>query len=176
MGTLSRFGSLAKSEAEKQYDILALISGPEPQRTAFEQLIIQQLAQMEGKFAIVAGKPEEKSREQTPSHIDYFNHLPTEVLAEKIQASKLIISRPGYSTIMDLAALGSKAIFVPTPGQTEQEYLGQYYLEKQQHFSMPQKKMDIKKALVKTESCEGFLQQKQEDLLPKAVSELLNSF
>jgi len=34
-----------------------------------------------------------------------------------------VISRSGYTTIMDLAVLEKKAYFIPTPGQNEQEYL-----------------------------------------------------
>jgi len=46
-------------------------------------------------------------------------------LEETILRSKLVVSRSGYSSIMDLEALEAKAFFVPTPGQFEQEYLAE---------------------------------------------------
>jgi UDP-N-acetylglucosamine:LPS N-acetylglucosamine transferase len=47
-------------------------------------------------------------------------------MADVMRASSVIICRPGYSTLMDLMVLGKKAIVIPTPGQTEQIYLGHY--------------------------------------------------
>ena len=39
--------------------------------------------------------------------------------------SELVLSRSGYTTVLDLAKLGKKAFFIPTPGQYEQEYLAE---------------------------------------------------
>lgn len=44
-------------------------------------------------------------------------------LEKAINQSKIILSRSGYTTIMDLSKLEKKAFFIPTPGQYEQEYL-----------------------------------------------------
>ena len=74
----------------------------------------------------------------------------------KLNESELIISRSGYSTIMDLSVLGKKAVFVPTPGQTEQEYLGHIFNENRQHLLMLQRDFNLKKAWKNSENFSGF--------------------
>jgi hypothetical protein len=105
----------------KTLDILALISGPEPHRSAFEKYAIEFLSEKPGNHCIVRGLPNETETLNLP--FPTFNHLGAADLREKILASRTVLCRSGYSTIMDLALLNAKAIFVPTPGQTEQEYL-----------------------------------------------------
>jgi len=75
-------------------------------------------------------------------------------LEKAINASDLVLSRSGYTTIMDLAKLEKKAFFIPTPGQYEQEYLAERLhfkgivpSAKQAHFSI--------KSLAKTELFTG---------------------
>ena len=80
---------------------------------------------------LVRGLPEENKKLQADQKsIEIVNHLSAEELNIAFQQSEMIISRSGYSTIMDLVKLGKKAILVPTPGQTEQEYLADYLMEK----------------------------------------------
>ncbi|MFT3909775.1 MAG: glycosyltransferase [Ferruginibacter sp.] len=76
-------------------------------------------------------------------NISVFNHLPASGLNELIQRSKLVVARCGYSTIMDLVALNQKAILVPTPGQTEQEYLARYLKEKKLFFTVEQENFSL---------------------------------
>jgi hypothetical protein len=120
IGPLSRL-DLRAPVPPKKYDILALISGPEPHRSAFEKYAIEFLLEKPGKHCIVRGLPNETEIPNLP--FPAFNHLGAADLREIILASKVVLCRSGYSTIMDLALLKAKAIFVPTPGQTEQEYL-----------------------------------------------------
>ncbi len=174
VGALSRFESPVK-ETEKKYDLLALISGPEPQRTMFEQVVLEQLKDMEGKFIIVSGRPGEASLSlpKGGTSIEYHAHLGAKELREKILEAKVVLSRPGYSTIMDLAALGSKAIFVPTPGQTEQEYLAHLYTNRGLHYSMPQKQLNIEHALKQNQRFSGFDAYSSGEELKKVVGEFL---
>lgn len=174
VGPLSRFEAAA-GETDKKYDLLALISGPEPQRTVFEEMIVEQLSAMEGKFAIVAGKPGEEAPEGLPKGVEYYSHLGADELRQKLLEAKVVLSRPGYSTIMDLAALGSSAIFVPTPGQTEQEYLAHLYTNRGLHYSMPQKQLNIEHALKQVGRFSGFKPQANGSELQKAVGEFLSS-
>jgi hypothetical protein len=122
IGPLSRL-TLAKATANKKYDILALISGPEPHRSIFEKYAIKFLSENPGNHCIVRGLPNETEIPNLP--FPAFNHLAAVDLQEKILASHTVLCRSGYSTIMDLAMLKANAIFVPTPGQTEQEYLAE---------------------------------------------------
>lgn len=133
IGALSRFSFLEfppKKEGwggvKNEFDICAIISGPEPQRTIFESLIFEQIEKHQLKAIILLGKPE-GSTSNTQHSALVFNHLPTKELQDYILKSKYVVCRSGYSSIMDLTTLGKKAILVPTPGQTEQEYLAEYH-------------------------------------------------
>ena len=127
IGPLSRFNQPAKSHNYK-YKYLAILSGPEPQRTIFEKLIIKQLIKEDEKCIIIGGKP--KGNDFIKNNILYFNHLNDLKFKEAIEESKHIICRAGYSSIMDLSILQKDALLIPTPGQTEQEYLAKYHKEK----------------------------------------------
>lgn len=138
IGIQSRF---EKQEIEKKYDFLAIVSGPEPQRTILEKGLIRALKDRKEKSLIVLGKPELNTSNQIGS-LTIKSHLDAKDLNTAISQSELIICRSGYSTVMDLAKLGKKAIFIPTPGQTEQEYLannfkdlGICYTQKQSDFN-----------------------------------------
>ena len=126
IGTLSRFNQKATTENE-DIDYLAIISGPEPQRSEFERIIIHEFKKLpKNKCAIVVGKPLSKKHESI-ENILYFSHLNSIEFFKLICRSKKIICRPGFSTIMDLSTLQKPAHFIPTPGQTEQEYLAKLY-------------------------------------------------
>lgn len=119
IGILSRF---QPKQLETKYDLLLLLSGPEPQRTLLENKLLLELQHFNGKILMVRGVFT-TSEMKAPSHFKIVNYLLSNELEEVINQSNLVIARSGYSTIMDLAALGKKAFFIPTPGQFEQEYL-----------------------------------------------------
>ena len=148
IGSLSRFNNKAPIKPqEKKINILAIISGPEPQRSIFEEIIISQLKKLNLKSVIVSGMPGNENPKNKFENLEIFSHLESKKLLEYILNSKIIICRPGYSSLMDLAALNKKAIFVPTPGQTEQEYLAKYLSDRKLFYSVKQKDLDIKKAI-----------------------------
>lgn len=122
IGPLSRFKKEENTNTVFEYENLAIISGVEPHRTAFEKKVIQKLRSIRGQHAIVLGKPAQNNSWQE-GNFHFFGFADTPTLARLIMQSKHIICRSGYSTIMDLHALGRTATFIPTPGQTEQEYL-----------------------------------------------------
>jgi predicted glycosyltransferase len=120
LGILSRF---QPKELEIKYDLLLLLSGPEPQRTLLENKLLKELQYFKGEILMVRGVLNNVSEIKAPGNIIILNYLLANELEEAINQSNLVIARSGYSTIMDLAALGKKAFFIPTPGQFEQEYL-----------------------------------------------------
>jgi UDP-N-acetylglucosamine transferase subunit ALG13 len=153
IGPLSRFSKTETNDHNTttfKYEFTVIVSGPEPQRTIFEQLILEQVKKSEKRGIILQGKPgKSKTINKVNKNIFLFSHLSARELEEIIRDSRLVISRPGYSTIMDLAVLGKQAVFVPTPGQTEQEYLAQYHKTKRHFFSMGQNEFDLETALEK---------------------------
>lgn len=131
IGILSRFDLFRSKNHNfpiKKNQILILLSGPEPQRTIFENIIVKRLSDIprEINCIVVRGLPDESD-----VLVDgWKNHLPADELFKLIMESEFVICRSGYSTIMDLVTLNKTALLVPTPGQTEQEYLATYMKEK----------------------------------------------
>jgi len=145
LGILSRF---KKYPAEKKYDLLVILSGPEPQRSIFEKLLLTQIKNFKGSIAMVRGLPATvmpltNGNEQ----VSIYNHLPASGLNELILQSENIVARCGYSTVMDLVTLQKNAILVPTPGQTEQEYLAAYLMEKKIFFTCKQENFSLEKSM-----------------------------
>jgi hypothetical protein len=153
MGILSRFCEgfdKAEKEDAKRVDILVIVSGPEPQRTLFEEIITRQLEETDYKAAIVCGMQQPCRIEHVPvSHasIDFYYHLPADTFRETMRNAGVIVCRSGYSTIMDLAELGLSAILVPTPGQPEQEYLAGSLSRQGFFHSMDQQNFNLQTAI-----------------------------
>lgn len=128
IGALSRFRLLKDICPDFEYETIAVISGLEPQRTLFEKDLIVRFKETKEKALIVQGQPQEKKIEQKAGNLTIISHLDSDELAFCLLGAKKIICRSGYSTIMDLSALNClhKTEFIPTPGQTEQEYLAEY--------------------------------------------------
>jgi uncharacterized protein (TIGR00661 family) len=141
IGPLSRFTE-PTGDREKKYEFAVILSGPEPQRTIFESLLVKEFKNKPYNVALVRGVTE-SDENYILGNIEVFSHLNTTALQEVIESSEVIVSRPGYSTIMDLAVLNKKAVFVPTPGQTEQEYLGKYLATKGIGIYQTQEKFNI---------------------------------
>jgi len=152
IGTQSRF---EKQETKKKYDFLAIVSGPEPQRTILGKGLINTLKNRVEKSLIVLGKPELSTSEQIGS-LSLKSHLNAKELNAAILQSELIICRPGYSTVMDLAKLEKKAIFIPTPGQTEQEYLAESFMREKICYSQNQSDFNFELALKESKNYNGF--------------------
>ena len=111
------------------YKYLIIISGPEPQRTIFEEKIFAFAKSSKEKILIVRGKPEEKKSIEENFNCTIYNHLTTAELEDAFNASEFIISRCGYTSVMEILALKKKSILIPTPGQTEQEYLAKHLMK-----------------------------------------------
>ena len=145
LGPLTRF---EKSNAEPKDDhLLVILSGPEPQRSILENKIFDQIVNYTGTATVVRGLPQEKNIIPSTNSIQIYNHLSTAELNNEMMKAGLVISRSGYSTIMDIAGLEKKSILIPTPGQTEQEYLADYLMKKQFAFSVSQEKFSLLKNL-----------------------------
>lgn len=133
IGPLSRFAGQEPSPSPwaGPWDTLALVSGPEPSRTRFENDLRRALQDVPGRHLIVRGMPH-LPLPDAPSAVEGTQtvpHLPTSDLAAALRGAGRIVSRGGYSSLMDFEALGlldSRCVLVPTPGQTEQEYLARH--------------------------------------------------
>jgi len=143
IGPLSRF---KKNNVEEiKGHLLIILSGPEPQRTILENKIIDQVVNYNGSATIVRGLPTEKNIIPSTNTIRFYNHLASDELNIESMKAEFVISRSGYSTVMDMAALQKKCIFIPTPGQTEQEYLGDHLMKKEFAFCVQQNDLSLLK-------------------------------
>ena len=145
IGLLSR---MYRIETETKYKLCIVLSGPEPQRTNLEKIILRELIQYKEPTVLIRGLPDQEDSIITnQNNIRVVNYMGTKELSLIIQQSEIIISRSGYSTIMDLLKLGQKAILIPTPGQTEQEYLADYLLSNKMSVALSQKEFQLTTAL-----------------------------
>ncbi len=158
IGSISRFNKGAV-RPEKLYQLLALLSGPEPQRTLLEEKLLSQLKHYQGKVMLVRGLPGVQTKAPIlAANVEMVNHLKASELQHVIESSEIIISRSGYTTVMDLYALESKAIFIPTPGQTEQEYLAEKLKRAKIVYSDNQDRFNLLESIDKAKSYTGFHQ------------------
>jgi hypothetical protein len=132
VGPLSRFAEAGRHEGENPLPAgfpsafcLVILSGPEPQRSILEEKLLAGFKRTGGAVVFVRGLPGEKEKtvKSISDQMVCMNHAADKHLIWLIRHSRLVICRPGYSGIMDLAVFGKKALVIPTPGQTEQEYL-----------------------------------------------------
>jgi hypothetical protein len=153
IGILSRFDFSEKKI--RQNRLLIILSGPEPQRTEFENILFSQLTHTTMSAVVLRGLPgTDLPAPYIREDIKIWNHLPSDALNELLNNSEYIIARSGYSTIMDLLTVKKNAILVPTPGQTEQEYLGKYMHEKKWMYSVAQKNFHLETTINAFEKAE----------------------
>jgi uncharacterized protein (TIGR00661 family) len=170
LGPLSRFHA---GRSNIKYKYLFVLSGPEPQRTVLEKKLINTASQLTGKILIVRGKPGEKDEPVASVH-NIKNHLTTPDMQEAFLQSEYIISRSGYTTIMELLSLGKKSILIPTPGQTEQEYLAKHLMQQQWSYCCNQDD-DLLYHIQQAEKFEYILPPAEEPLYGKVIDEFLRT-
>ena len=145
IGILSRF---ERTESIlKPGHLVVILSGPEPQRSLMENKIIGEIGNYAATATIVRGLPASENIIPSTNMIRFYNHLPSEELNREISAAEFVISRSGYSTVMDLFKLNKKSILIPTPGQPEQEWLGKWLDEKKMALVIRQNKFSLSSAL-----------------------------
>ena len=175
IGTLSRFSAPSGQRDVPlpcDYDIMVALSGPEPQRTILEEMVFEQLINSGLTGIIVRGLTEATEEFDLTEKIHVFSHLETAKMKEYILRSHIIICRSGYSSLMDLVTLGKNAILIPTPGQTEQEYLARYLREKKIYFSMPQRHFDLLYAIEMTRNFPGLVMSNDYRILEERIMEI----
>lgn len=145
IGHLSRLNPVAADI--KEGHLFISLSGPEPQRTLLEEKIIEQISHYAGTAVIVRGLPQASRFIPSTGDIRFYNHLDSHNYAAEMQKAQWVISRSGYSTIMDIAAMGKQSILIPTPGQSEQEYLSQYLQQKHWALAGNQDTFDLNQLL-----------------------------
>lgn len=171
IGPLSRLQKV--QAARMKYKYLFLLSGPEPQRTILENKIAALLTSIKENVLLVRGKPIEDTSITLPENCTVCNHLIINDLQQAIAESEFIVSRAGYTTVMEILSLQKKAILIPTPGQTEQEYLGKHLMQQQWCYSFKQEGEDYLFHLNKAQTFSFNLPQFPPSYLEKIVENII---
>ena len=170
-GLLSR---LIRADLQPEPGTLFIsLSGPEPQRTIWENRIVDEIAHYQGRATILRGLPGTGKHIPSTNDILFFNHLPSAEYGTKLEKAEWVICRSGYSTVMDLARMGKKAVLVPTPGQPEQEYLARHLSETGFAPFISQEEFSITKALQAGQRFEYRQFDHSGSSLPELVTDLI---
>ncbi|WP_396155708.1 glycosyltransferase [Flavobacterium sp.] len=124
IGPLSR---LERKNLPIKYDLMVVLSGPEPQRTLLEEKLKKEVLQFQGNVIFIKGIIEPEQKIEHEGKVTYYNFMISNEIETAFNESTMVLCRSGYTTVMDLAKLGKKAFFIPTPGQFEQEYLAKRF-------------------------------------------------
>lgn len=179
VGPLSRFdevagGLKAGSLNAGKYRVVAVISGVEPARTQFENRLRDILRDVPGEHLMILGKPQAPRRHWTEGNIEFVTHLPTVEFARAVRNADWVISRGGYSTVMDMAYLGAKCIFVPTPGQYEQVVLARDLATAGYAVNIPANRLSVESLLEAFKGNVALPRPQQAGVLENAVKDLFS--
>lgn len=182
IGVLSHFGLLGSEAKGAQYDkkdrYLAILSGPEPARSKFEKRLVHLAKIQKIPLSLVQGSHSAAlhNQEELIQCIPLAN---TQELYTLIQTHKGIVCRSAYSSIMDLSYLGKQALMVPTPGQSEQEYLAKLHHAAKHFYTVLEKEIDLKRDLQRAFTAEfrppspKLDLSEQRELIKKYIQELI---
>jgi hypothetical protein len=147
---------IEKAKVKEDIDYFFSVSGPEPQRTVFEKIVLDEVKSLKDKKIVIGlGKPEKRTVKKVGNVIIY-GFLDKDAQTEMMNRSKLIITRSGYTTLMDLAQLGKRALLIPTKGQPEQEYLAEYHLKQGNFYCKQLEHLNLSKDLEIASRFPGF--------------------
>lgn len=144
IGPKSAMQKYTVPDTPETIDTLVLLSGVEPQRSLLEEKLLGILDAGNKRIVLVRGS--EMEMRSAHQDVEVYNFAYGEKLAELLVRSRRVICRSGYSTLMDLHVFGKKElVLIPTPGQSEQEYLAEYWAQKFQ--AKVYRQSEIKKGL-----------------------------
>lgn len=175
IGVLSRFEKVPSKTTGENY-LVILLSGPEPQRTILEKQLLAQLNQIENQVLFVRGTlTNDAPVLPRLKNVIIKNYLNSENLNSALNSASLIISRSGYTSIMDYVALQKRAVLIATPGQAEQEYLAGYLSDKKYFLGVSQQIFELKKAVEQGKNSEYTPPSFQMDEYKKVIRELVTT-
>ena len=163
-------------EMRANYKVVAVVSGVEPARTQLEQQLCEALQQIPGQHMMILGKPSAEQKTWTEGNIEFHTHLATNDFAEAVKRADFVVSRGGYSTVMDMAELGAKCIFVPTPGQFEQIVLAHDLSKAGYAVEIPADELSAETLAIAFEKSVKMPKVEKQNLLHDAVENVVRRF
>ncbi len=170
--------STRRIPVDEDLDFLVMISGPEPQRSKLEDILLSRVTELPGEKVVLLGSPGKKEERWLDESTVVKSYVPTEEKVELLNRARFIISRSGYTTMMEVAELGKRnGLFIPTPGQTEQEYLSRYYRQKNWFMSRSQYNLDLAEDVERSRGFNGFPEMpRTEENVKRLYNELLSQY
>jgi UDP-N-acetylglucosamine transferase subunit ALG13 len=147
--------SVPHMHVEQDLDVFFSVSGIEPQRGLLEELVLRALPKLSGRIVVTLGRPTDAGARREIAGATVHGYLDRKRQAEMLNRARLVMTRSGYTTLMELAGLGRKALFVATPGQSEQEYLARFHRERGNVWSVEQKRLDLPRDLERARAAQG---------------------
>ncbi|MBN1573094.1 MAG: hypothetical protein JW984_07860 [Deltaproteobacteria bacterium] len=161
-GTIERayyagiLSNIRKIDVDEDIDYLISISGPKETKRELQKVIMDQIDSLDGKKVLLMGDPESYYEEHLNGGVVVKSHASRIEMEKLLNRAKCVITRSGYTTIIELAELGGKkALLIPTPGQTEQEYLSRYYSEMGWFHSVDQRDLDLERDIAVAKEMAG---------------------
>ncbi len=157
-GRLVYLGPLAdvyRPGFDRDIDYFFSVSGIEPQRGILAKRVMAALPKLSGRIVVTLGRPESAGEQRRIHGATVYGYLNREQQAQILTRSRIIISRSGYTTLMELSELGKQALFIPTPAQSEQEYLARFHRQQGHVWSTTQRALDIPRDLQRAEQARG---------------------
>jgi hypothetical protein len=149
--------STQKMDIEQDLDYLVLISGPEPQRTRLEEILTPMLSDLDGSTIALLGSPQKTTTRSVSDRCTLVSYATTQEKVRLMNRAKFVICRSGYTSMMELAELNKRhGLFIPTPGQPEQEYLSYYYEKMGWFHSISQYKLNLEQDIPLARKYTGF--------------------
>ena len=170
--------SVQKMDIEQDLDYLVLISGPEPQRGCLEEILTPMLPELDGNTIALLGSPQKKLTQSVSDHCELISYATTQEKEYLMNRAKFVICRSGYTSMMELAELNKRhGLFIPTPGQPEQEYLSYYYKNTGWFYSKSQYKLNLAQDIPLAMKCKGFpVMPKTRENIRRLYNELLAQY
>ena len=149
--------STPKTDSEQDLDFLVMISGPEPQRTRLEEILTPMLSDLDGSTIALLGSPQKTLTRSVSDRCTIISYATMQEKVRLMNRAKCVICRSGYTSMMELAELNKRhGLFIPTPGQTEQEYLSYYYEKMGWFYSKSQYHLDLAHDIPRAMTYKGF--------------------
>lgn len=169
---LGPLSELAQNGAAEDVDYFFSISGVEPHRTMLAERVLAALPSLRGRSIVALGRPGKAGDMQRIGGATVHGYLDRRAQGEVIARSRIVVGRSGYTTLMELSGFGKRALFVPTPGQSEQEYLAQLHGERGHAYSTTQSKLDIARDIERAEASRGLPRLSIDTAVPRFLAVL----
>jgi glycosyltransferase involved in cell wall biosynthesis len=146
---------IRRQAVDQDVDYFISVSGAEPQRSIFESIVLRQARSLPGRVVIALGRPEGERTVEDDGRVAIHSFMDRRQQEEMLNRARLVVSRPGYTTLMELAELGRRALVVPTVGQSEQEYLAEYHRGKRHIHAVRQSELVLSRDVAIAETRPG---------------------